>query len=373
MKSKKKKSNIIQPITGLFLFCHFMVVAALIFSLLAGIIPPDKLWIFSFFGLVYLPVYIANIGFTAIWILLRRKYWLLSLIPLVLGFMIFRGHFNINFHGEQAKKTGDIKVMTFNVRSFQPTDGFSHDEFMRKSFANIEKEHPDIICFQEYNLPDEGKFGLEGLKRRLGLPYSANSMPESNIKKNNITDVNILSRYPVMESKHFDFNSGYSCQYADILYRNQTIRVICIHLQSYMLYTEEKVILHAPRTFTNFDENRISHDSRKIAWKLRWALKQRAPEARNVADFVSKSPYPVILCGDFNDTPASYAYRTISKSLEDPFPIYGNGIARTYNESKYPFRIDYILYSDRFSSLDYHVIPTKLSDHNPVTSILRMK
>ena len=372
IKSKKKKSNFSHLFTGLILFGHVLVLAAFVFSLLAGVIPTDQVWVFSFFGLIYLPLYIANIGFTALWIVMRRKFWLLSVIPLVLGFMIFRGHFNFHVSDNYTKTKEDLKVMTFNVCEFNHTDGANHDVFMQKAFAVIKNENPDIVCFQDYSLPFEGKYSVAGLQKLLKLPYSANrnySVYSDNISVNG---VGILSRYPVVATQPIAVDSGYTCLAADVLYRNQKIRVISMHLQSYALFKDEKVILRAPRSFTQFDEQRIKKDSRRIAWKLRWALQRRAPEARKVAEFVRSAPYPVILCGDFNDTPASYVYRTISKTLEDPFMTNGSGIAKTYNESKYPFRIDYILHSKQFKSLDYKIIPTKVSDHNPVTAVLKL-
>lgn len=373
IKSKKKKSNFLQLLTGLMIFCHFIVLTTFIFSLLAGVIPTDQLWIFSFFGLIYLPLYITNIGFTVFWVVMRRKFWLLSVIPLVLGFMIFRGHFNIRVAENYTKTKTDIKVMTFNVCEFKPTEGITRDEFMQKAFTIIKNENPDIICFQDYSLPFEGKYSIEGLQKQLKIPYAANrnySVYSDNISVNG---VGILSRYPIVATQPIAVDSGYTCLSADVLYRNQKIRVISIHLQSYALYKNDKVILSAPRSFSKFDEERIKKDSRRIAWKLRWALRRRAPEARKVAEFVRSTPYPVILCGDFNDTPASYVYRTISKSLEDPFIANGSGLARTYNESRYPFRIDYILHSKQFKSLDYKIIPTKVSDHNPVTAVLKLE
>ena len=249
MKSKKKKTNFLQLLTGLFLFCHFIVLAALVFSLMAGVIPTDKVWVFSFFGLIYVPLYIVNIGFTALWAFMRRKYWMLSVIPLVIGFMIFRGHFNIRFSNSYAQASGDIKVMQFNVRGFQPIEGMSHNAFMQKTFAIIKNEIPDIICFQDYNLPVKGKFGVEGLQKQLGLPYSSSrnySVYNDNVS---VSGVGILSRYPIIESQPIAIDSGYTCVSSDILYRNKLIRVISIHLQSYALYSDEKVILNAPGSF----------------------------------------------------------------------------------------------------------------------------
>jgi endonuclease/exonuclease/phosphatase family metal-dependent hydrolase len=373
MKSKKKKSNFLQILTGLLLFCHFCVLTAFVFSLMAGIFPTDKLWIFSFFGLIYFPLYVANIGFTILWMVMWRKYWMLSIVPLVFGFMIFWGHFNIRFAGPYTRTNEDLKVMTFNVRGFEPPQGTPKDAFMKEAFSRISDERPDIIGFQDYTIPIKGRYGIEGLQQLLGLPYAASNNYSVYSDHVSVNGVGILSRYPIISSQPIAVDSGYTCIAADILYHSRKIRVISLHLQSYALFTNEKVILRAPRTFSHFDEQRITRDSRKIAGKLRWGFRRRAPEARKVAAFIKDFPYPVILCGDFNDTPASYAYRTISRSLEDPFLKYGSGIAKTYNESRYPFRIDYILHTKQFVCKDFHILHTKLSDHNPVTAIFKME
>ncbi len=52
---------------------------------------------------------------------------------------------------------------------------------------------------------------------------------------------------------------------------------------------------------------------------------QRNRQADLLTKAIAESPYPVIVCGDFNDTPASYAYRKISRSLQDCFLQAGAG------------------------------------------------
>jgi len=287
--------------------------------------------------------------------------------------MIFRGHFNIRFAGSHVKTENEIKVMTFNVDGFSHMNGLNNNEISQAAFTLISNEHPDIICFQDYDIPFQGKYSVNALQQLLNLPYSAGRNYTNFSDNLSYAGVGILSRFPIVSTNPVAIDSGYTCLSTDIQYRNQRVRVFSIHLQSYALHSEEKTLLSAPRTFGNFDQNKLKKDSRKIAWKLRWALKHRAPEARKLAEIIKESPYPVILCGDFNDTPASYVFRTISKTLEDPFLTYGSWIARTYNQSKYPFRIDYILHSHQFKSLDYHIIPTKVSDHNPVTAVLKME
>ena len=85
-------------------------------------------------------------------------------------------------------------------------------------------------------------------------------------------------------------------------------------------------------------------------------------EAQAIKEHIQNSPYPIILCGDFNDTPLSYAYYTISKNLKDAFKESGKGIGQSF--VKIPaLRIDYILHNERFNSYNYIKYKKKLSDH----------
>jgi endonuclease/exonuclease/phosphatase family metal-dependent hydrolase len=79
----------------------------------------------------------------------------------------------------------------------------------------------------------------------------------------------------------------------------------------------------------------------------------------------------VILCGDFNDTPASYAYHLISTDLLDAFVENGNGFGRTY-AGKFPqFRIDYIMHSKDLKCTKFTRSEETLTDHFPITAYLR--
>ena len=79
------------------------------------------------------------------------------------------------------------------------------------------------------------------------------------------------------------------------------------------------------------------------------------------------------MCGDFNDTPSSYTYTTISKNLKDAFVETGTGFGRTY-VGKFPsYRIDYILYQGELNAYDFQTLPDELSDHYPITAFFELK
>jgi len=91
----------------------------------------------------------------------------------------------------------------------------------------------------------------------------------------------------------------------------------------------------------------------------------RARQADLVAQKIAQSPYPVIVCGDFNDVPYSYTYETMKGDLVDGFKECGKGFMGTFRGRK-SVRIDYIFHSEKFYGEDYYTRDLNYSDHNPV-------
>ena len=88
----------------------------------------------------------------------------------------------------------------------------------------------------------------------------------------------------------------------------------------------------------------------RITSRLKKSFIKRAIEVDVIKEHMNKSPFPIIICGDFNDTPNSYAYKKISHGLKDSFLEQGIGIGSTFL-GKIPFlRIDYILHSPRLKT-----------------------
>ena len=89
-------------------------------------------------------------------------------------------------------------------------------------------------------------------------------------------------------------------------------------------------------------------------------------QADKVRIEIDKSPYPVIVCGDFNDVPNSYPYEKIGNGLQDAFVMKGSGIGRTFSGISPTLRIDNIFVDKLYSVHQFTRIAKKLSDHFPV-------
>lgn len=100
-------------------------------------------------------------------------------------------------------------------------------------------------------------------------------------------------------------------------------------------------------------------------------LVQRAEQVQIIRGEIDRSPHPVIVCGDFNDVPASYTYRHLSEGLNDAF--LSTSLLRTghtFVMRCLGVRIDYILHSPIFTTNDFRVDQVNYSDHYPVMTTL---
>jgi endonuclease/exonuclease/phosphatase family metal-dependent hydrolase len=82
---------------------------------------------------------------------------------------------------------------------------------------------------------------------------------------------------------------------------------------------------------------------------------------------VETSPYPTIVCGDFNDTPMSYAYNQFNRSLMDAFRNCSSGIGSTYVGKVPAGRIDYIFHTNDLNSSHFVIQEEAYSDHRAIS------
>jgi endonuclease/exonuclease/phosphatase (EEP) superfamily protein YafD len=153
------------------------------------------------------------------------------------------------------------------------------------------------------------------------------------------------------------------CIYTDLKIGNDTVRIYNNHLQSIKFLKEDYVLIDTIRL--QYNERQVL-GLQKILVRVRDAFRTRAQQVDDVSAQIRRSPHPVIVCGDFNDSPVSYSYKTMRNKLKDAFIESGNGIGYTYR-GKFPsYRIDYILYDPLFRSYEYESPKLELSDHYPV-------
>jgi len=262
-----------------------------------------------------------------------------------------------------------LKVMSYNVRTFDQFKWSENKNSRDNIFQLIRNQSPDIVCLQEFYTRNKAGSSEKDIHVLMGnydhhvIYYSKKTSENSGI------GIATYSRYPIIKTSRIPFNETRNqAVYVDIKYGNDTIRVFNIHLQSIKLAHNNYSFMD---TLSLKYSNKQMKEVKDIGIKLRDAFVQRSEQSIIIHRYIEASPYPVIVTGDFNDTPISFAYNTIKKDLMDAFRETGKGLGNTYAGDLPSFRIDFILYSKKLQSVEFNRIKVKNSDHFPIIAKLK--
>ena len=349
---------------------NFIAVLAILFAYISAYISPADFSFFAFFGLIYPLLLVINLFFAVFWFYKKDKYFFISAIAILIGWNFLGSFFQINFNKKTfSENEYHLKVLSFNVRVFNLWNWSKDKKRREKTYNFIRKSNADIVCLQEfYSSATYGKNAIDSLQQKSKLNYRYVSFT----KRKNKTyhhGIAIFSKYPIVSKGNVQpDNSENFCIYADIKVFNDTLRVYSVHLESIHLGREDYRVIDNPNNDTI--SNVIQY--KNIFRKLRTGYINRARQVDLIAAHLEKSPYQVIVCGDFNDPPYSYSYHRITRKLTDAFKRSGLGVSGTYNRFGM-FRIDYILHSKSLKSYNYKRFAVELSDHYPIKADFLLK
>lgn len=357
---------------SVFVLANVVVALLFIASAFSDRVSPDKSTFFSYLGLGFPVLCVLNVCFIFYWLFLWE--WRCILIGLV-SFLICKDAV-VNyfpFHGrvKDVPKENVIKVLTYNVMGFGYKDHTK--ELPNPIVRYIANSGADIVCLQEYAVGNSKKF-LTTRKLKDALPmypyYSVIPIGHSGALKFGIA---VFSKYPVSNSRKIVYNSkfnGSSIHELDI--KGKKLTLINNHLESFKLTMEDKSRYSA--FIKNMNTETFGGVRGTIEQKLGSAFRIRAKQAEAVAKEIEniKTDY-IVVCGDFNDTPVSYAHRTIQGDLTDAYAASGRGVGVTYNENFFWFRIDNIFHTPNLKSLNCTVDKVRYSDHYPLWCYLEFK
>ena len=338
---------------------------ALLISYLAVHINPGTFILPAFFGLAYPYLLLVNILLVIIWAVLLKYEALISLLIIALGY----GHLSnyIRIGKPSADKSGTFKVLSYNLRLFNIYEGVNANS-EQKVLEFLKGQKPEILCLQEFYINGVPSQKDASFRNSLGDKYYSH-MKTIGSGKNKHYGIVTYSRFPII-SKGEIIHPGSSSLtiFSDIIIEKDTFRVFNNHLQSYRLKKMERSFIDE---MTSQDENETFDEVKSLSVSLKKGFVRRAVQAEMVKAQIKQSPYPVIVAGDFNDTPVSYSYRKIRKGLNDAFVNSGYGAGFTYKGNYPANRIDYILYDNALESRYFEIIKVRYSDHYPVAAWFR--
>ncbi len=345
-------------------------IASVIVMLLVGFsdrINPSDFSLFSTLGMAFPIFVIINLAFLLFWLIFK---WRMAWIPIV-GFILAYVPISIYMplNPSQSVPDGALKLLSYNVCSYGG-NFLKYEDCFTKVLEYVTQESPDIVCLQED--VDSWRGNVFKKYAEQGLVYNDTAVLSNNPLSFNA--LGIHTRYPIIHRERISFpslNNGSVAWWLKV--NGDTLIVVNNHLESCHLSLADR------RQYRQIIHGEMSSDSARresklLLVKLADANAKRSGQIRAVREYALKhSQYPVIVCGDFNDTPISYSRHTMADSLTDCFVTTGRGIGLSYNQKAFSFRIDHVFCNEGVTPYNC-VIDNKMdaSDHNPLTCWLKI-
>lgn len=351
---------------------NVVVIAGLVLAHIAYWAEPDSATWPSFFGLLFPFFLLANIGCVIFWLVLKKRLFLYSLIVLIAS----ADHLGHTFQTPFFKVSGNtgnphLKLMSFNVRVFDLYNWGKNEVSLQKILNFLKEENPDIICFQEYYHQDSDVFATRDSLIAMGYPHYAEGF--SKITTNGQSfGIATFSKYPIVGKGIIKFENDNlnNAVYVDVTYETDTFRIYNAHVGSIRFS-------QADYNFVGIEGSTAANHTTEpmLFTRIYEGYARRALQIDQICVHMEHSPYPVIFCGDVNDTPVSATYRRLSQRLSDAFIASGEGTGSSYALFPLPvLRIDYIMHNaERIRTFDFKTHQVFLSDHKPISCMVQWR
>jgi len=355
------------------LLVNIALALLLLFSQLSPYFKPSAFWPLEILAISYPFILLPNLLFIIYWALKKHRFAFISAAIILIGYdklsLLYKPEL---FSVDLRQPEGSLKIMSYNVRLFDLYNWTGNQKTRAEMFRVIKRELPDILCLQEYYHEDKGPFNNnDGLKELLNIRH-AHIAYGITLRKTQHWGLATFTRYPIVGQGKVFFEEGKSNFgiFTDIIYKEDTMRVYNIHLQSNHLRNEDYLFLEQPDSGSN---EQIVNNAKRISKRVKKAVVKRTEQVDELVAHMQRSPYPYIVAGDFNDPPFSYSYHTIADNMKDAFMECGKGFGVTYRGSFPPYRIDFILHQDYFVTRRFLKLNDPYSDHYPIVAWLTKK
>ena len=316
---------------SIFTVAHVVIVLLLGATMLNAYIPPKVFPLLNLLSLAFPFLMIANLLLCFFWIFSWRKRAFVFLLISTLFLTPVRRWIN---YSEPKSEKADFKVLSFNNK---------YNDYGLEEVKNyIKSFNADVIFLQESGYSGLGNSDFEEMK------YSLHNKR-----------ISFFSKYQIVEQDTIPLIDKGKSVYADVIIKGKRIRFINVYLEPFQLHKS------MVKPTEDLEENGTK--AKSLVRRFMPVFKKHEEQVQILKNFIEKSPYPVILAGDFNSVPNSYEYYTISGVLKDCFLESGTDLATSFHDYKIPIRIDYVFSSENLKSTYYQVDRSqKLSDHYPV-------
>lgn len=268
--------------------------------------------------------------------------------------------FPVNLPKEAVNPNRTFKVLSYNIThgwdEEKPDNGWNSTE--NRSFDFVQQSGADIVCLQELLSFTAGEIPAFSKERKAALrkvyPYWCGN--------GDAGDYKVLSKYPVRLVK-----TGPVYGIFEVKTPWGVLTVVDVHFISSRLSDSEREVMKELMSVKRTKQG-MAQMKGSIRQKLNYSFRLRAEHAARLAEDIKEISGPLVVCGDFNDVPESWAYRTLTATgLSDAYADTGFGPMVTYNRYGFWFHIDQILYRPEYlKAISVKRGKLKSSDHYPL-------
>jgi len=326
-------------------FIHLLIILLTLAAYSCPLIDPHTFWPLATLGLLAPMLWLLVLIFGFYWLWKKDGAVWLSSITLLLGMNIITTAFAIP-DGKVQYTAKPISIVSLNGHAFMDDN--------TKMAAYLASLKSDILCLQEFH-KKRNKAGLiKQIKATTGLDH---------LYHDNNGGIAVFSRYPLKNgATHFFENRVNGYLAVDVESPDGVFRLFNLHLQTNAISRMANKVAKD----VNLQDKKTWLTIKGMFGRYGRSSRIRSEQSRQIMAEVRGSPYPVFLCGDFNDVPASYLYGLYQEELQDAHLAQSWGLGATYAGVLPGLRIDYLMPDHAFDIINYKTFDCFFSDHRAI-------
>lgn len=359
MKSRKRRPRVISTV---FFAISVLTAALFVMSAYGGHIHPGT-WAWAVTLTLLFPfLLLADVTCMVVWLVACSRRWAMNFAALIVCAPALRTYMPINI-AEPVPK-GCIHVLSYNT--FGMGEASVDTITFRQTLNFLRQSQADIVCLQEAAYPVKYKKEVEQSTARWRYQDTLLLPGQSTAQ------LAFYSVYPILKRKvvNSPSNAHYSIVY-ELKIQKDTVVVVNNHFVTNSMNETDKEAY--TRLVSVEDQDSTYEDLLHLLGKVNAAGVKRAVQVDSLIHCLdSIGDKPMIVCGDFNDSPLSYVHTALTRRLNDAYTHTGIGPGISYHETLMYFRLDNILYSHHFRPFGARVMKEqKMSDHYPIQAWLK--
>ncbi len=350
-----------------------------------------NVWVwFSYLSIAFPVFFFVSIVWTVVLAVLRRwKLVVLMLVAFCLTFEPVTRYWPLHAGGQdplteivpdegepRAIRVDTLSILTYNTCWMGQTHLSKIEEHIPVMDV-VRRSGADIVCLQEYAFTlTPGGHTETQLRNSVRDIYPYYDYLRYYYRK--AMGIAVFSKYPIRKVERIDRDSKswLASMYYEIDVNGQLVALVNNHLQTNAINPRDRELYDD--MLEHFERDSIQRIRFGLVRKLGRGFLSRARQSNQIMRYLQarsaqSKALPLLVVGDFNDTPFSYCYQTIRDTLSDTWQDAGFGPGITYNRHHFWFRIDHILHSRQLRALRTRVLSQyKYSDHYPVAATFQL-